>query len=153
MWTQYHDQVNYSLWLCHPFTPQSACIILGPCHSQFSWCSDFTFGGRNRIQSSLFNLQTFHTHSREHLGWKWCSRTTHLINFLAFCCCRRTSVIYSYIPRTNDLGLYHELGCTTLYYNGCPPNDTIKYLTTDDFDINTCEYELHDKFETTNNID
>jgi len=61
--------------------------------------------------------------------------------------------IYSYIPRTNDLGLYHELGCTTLYYNGCPPNDTIKYLTTDDFDINTCEYELHDKFETTNNID
>ena len=61
--------------------------------------------------------------------------------------------IYSYIPRSNDIGLYYDLGCTTLYYNGCPSPDTIKYLTTDDFDTISCNYELRDEFEININID
>ena len=61
--------------------------------------------------------------------------------------------IYSYIPRSNDIGLYYELGCTTLYYNDFPSCNTIKYLTTDDFNIISCNYELHHKFEININID
>lgn len=39
----------------------------------------------------------------------------------------------SVIPRTNDIGLFHELGCTTLYYNEEAPLNTIKYITSNDF--------------------
>ena len=49
---------------------------------------------------------------------------------------------YSYIPRSNDIGLYNELGCTTLYYNGIVSPDTIKYLTSNDFNISHGEYKL-----------
>jgi hypothetical protein len=40
---------------------------------------------------------------------------------------------YSIIPRTNDIGLFNELGCTTLYYNSSPSITTIKYITSDNF--------------------
>jgi hypothetical protein len=51
--------------------------------------------------------------------------------------------IYSYIPRSNDIGLYNELGCTTLYYNDIPSPDTIKYITSDDLLINSNDYYLY----------
>ena len=53
---------------------------------------------------------------------------------------------YSIIPRTNDIGLFNELGCTTLYYNLSPPIETIKYITSDTFNnILVKDFEiLHD---------
>ena len=42
---------------------------------------------------------------------------------------------FSIIPRTNDIGLFHELGCTTLYYKKDHELRTIKFLTSDDFFI------------------
>ena len=50
--------------------------------------------------------------------------------------------IYSIVPRTNDIGLFHKLGCTTLYYKKKIPIDTIKFITSDDFDINFSDYNL-----------
>lgn len=43
--------------------------------------------------------------------------------------------LFSIVPRSNDIGLYNEYGCTTLYYNGQPSPDTIKAVTSDDFEI------------------
>ena len=43
--------------------------------------------------------------------------------------------LYSIVPRSNDIGLFNELGCTTLYYDGEINLTTIKYLTSDDFDM------------------
>jgi hypothetical protein len=52
---------------------------------------------------------------------------------------------YSIIPRTNDIGLFNELGCTTLYYTGIVPMSTIKYITSNDFvDIEQNNYEVID---------
>lgn len=51
---------------------------------------------------------------------------------------------YSVIPRTNDIGLMHELGCTTLYYNGKLNFSTIKFLTSDDFNIINNNYDIID---------
>lgn len=58
--------------------------------------------------------------------------------------------LYSIVPRSNDIGLFNKLGCTTLYYDGEVNLTTIKYLTSDNFDnvlnnleiINTT-YNLH----------
>jgi hypothetical protein len=61
--------------------------------------------------------------------------------------------IYSYIPRSNDIGLYNELGCTTLYYNDIPSPDTIKFITSDDFVISNNDYILSDNLLTNQNID
>lgn len=61
--------------------------------------------------------------------------------------------IYSYIPRSNDIGLYHELGCTTLYYNDIPSPDTIKYLTSNNFNIGVNNYELYNDIDNNTNID
>ena len=51
--------------------------------------------------------------------------------------------LYSVIPRCNDIGLLNDLGCTTL---NCPAERsgtrTIYYLTTDDLEGNSDEYEL-----------
>ena len=52
----------------------------------------------------------------------------------------------SIVPRSNDIGLFNELGCTTLYYTQKVNLSTIKYLTTDDFIDNT------DNFIIINNI-
>lgn len=49
---------------------------------------------------------------------------------------------YSIIPRTNDIGLFNEYGCTTLYYNKPPPIYTIKYLTSDYFDLSEKEFTI-----------
>lgn len=43
--------------------------------------------------------------------------------------------LFSVIPRSNDIGLYNELGCTSLYFKGLPSPDTIKILTSDDFEL------------------
>lgn len=40
---------------------------------------------------------------------------------------------HSIVPRTNDIGLFNALGCTTLYFNGTVPISTIKYITSDTF--------------------
>lgn len=61
--------------------------------------------------------------------------------------------IYSYIPRSNDIGLYNELGCTTLYYNDIPSPDTIKYLASNDFIVDTNDYESHDDLNNNTYID
>lgn len=50
--------------------------------------------------------------------------------------------LYSVIPRCNDIGLFNEQGCTTLYYNATPNLSTIHYLTSDNFEENCEEYEL-----------
>jgi hypothetical protein len=39
----------------------------------------------------------------------------------------------SIVPRTNDIGLFNELGCTTLFFSGTVPIYTIKYITSDTF--------------------
>ena len=53
--------------------------------------------------------------------------------------------IYSVIPRTNDIGFYHNLGCTTLYYKKKMLTvPTIKFLTSDLFNIKTDNYILKD---------
>jgi hypothetical protein len=51
---------------------------------------------------------------------------------------------FSIIPRTNDIGLTHPLGCTTLYWDRELPKSTIKYLTSDDFYYNSifCDLEI-----------
>ena len=45
---------------------------------------------------------------------------------------------YSIVPRTNDIGLFNELGCTTLYFNGQAPIETIKYITSDNLNDDIC---------------
>ena len=52
--------------------------------------------------------------------------------------------LFSFIPRSNDIGLYNEIGCTTLYYDGILVPYTIKYLTSNDFNINNKIYDLID---------
>jgi hypothetical protein len=50
---------------------------------------------------------------------------------------------YSVIPRTNDIGLFHNLGCTTLYWKQEVPLNTIKLLTFDNYKIdNMSEYKI-----------
>lgn len=61
--------------------------------------------------------------------------------------------IYSYIPRSNDIGLYHDLGCTTLYYKGIASPDTIKYITSDDFEHPTDINIIYDQFKLLNEDD
>jgi hypothetical protein len=62
--------------------------------------------------------------------------------------------LFSFIPRSNDIGLYNEIGCTTLYYNDVPKPDTIKYLTSDDFETDEVEFSLieNDLLEIFNNF-
>jgi len=60
--------------------------------------------------------------------------------------------IYSFIPRSNDIGLFNELGCTTLYFNGNPGYSTIKYLTSDDFDSNNNSYKYLNNLNEFNTI-
>lgn len=57
---------------------------------------------------------------------------------------------FSVIPRTNDndIGLFHPLGCTTLYYNNEPTLQTIKFITSDDIKNEICNNDIeiiHDK--------
>lgn len=40
---------------------------------------------------------------------------------------------FSVIPRTNDIGLNHELCCSTLYFGKEIPVDTMNIITSDDF--------------------
>ena len=53
---------------------------------------------------------------------------------------------HSIVPRTNDIGLFNELGCTTIYFNGTVPIYTIKYITSDTFTDVTMQnnYEVID---------
>lgn len=39
------------------------------------------------------------------------------------------------VPRSNDVGLFNELGCTSMYFDGEINLSTIKYLTSNDFQI------------------
>jgi hypothetical protein len=41
---------------------------------------------------------------------------------------------FSVVPRTSDIGLFHQLGCTTLYWTGFVSKNTIKSITSDDFE-------------------
>ena len=59
--------------------------------------------------------------------------------------------IYSFIPRSNDIGLFHKFGCSTMYYDGDPGYSTIKYLTSDDLECHDNSYRYisnPDEFDT-----
>lgn len=60
--------------------------------------------------------------------------------------------VYSIVPRSNDVGLFHELGCTTLHYVGDPGYSTIKYLTSDDFECNSNSYQYVGNWDALNTV-
>ena len=55
--------------------------------------------------------------------------------------------IFSFVPRSNDIGLYNELGCTQLYYDQQIGYCTTKFLTSDDFESNSNLYQTHPDIE------
>ena len=61
--------------------------------------------------------------------------------------------IFSFVPRSNDIGLYNELGCIQLYTEkGSHGFCTIKYLTSDDFETSNSLYQTCDNIHTFNTI-
>lgn len=49
--------------------------------------------------------------------------------------------IFSFVPRSNDIGLYNELGCTYIYAPNQFNSSTTKYLTSDNFEKKTNIYQ------------
>jgi hypothetical protein len=55
--------------------------------------------------------------------------------------------IFSFVPRSNDIGLYNELGCTQLYTDYDHGYSTTKFLTSNDFEQNSNLYQIHPDLE------
>lgn len=55
--------------------------------------------------------------------------------------------IFSFVPRSNDIGLYNELGCTQIYTTEHHGYVTTKYLTSDNFEPNHSLYKTNDNLD------